>query len=214
MNQKIYSQRAQNLIEKPSGLKTDLPHGFHVTLDGNDKILTLNYGVETKVQSGVPLVLFNEVFVRLGTGKNLATLSFLNFREAENFLRDENSSPAFSLESAEITAVEVLFLEAQMNLLSSLAIALLKKSELSPEIFSPVWEQKSLVEKNQASLLLSQKLNFFLPPEKKWEVLLAEADSLSIKTASTQWSSSLYENFLRPIWGEFTGAQDIKVVAV
>lgn len=214
MNQKIYSQRAQNLIEKPAGLKTDLPHGFLVTLDKNDKILTLNYGPEEKVQSGIPLVLFNEVFVRLGIGKTLASLSFLNFREAENFLRDENSTPAFSLESAEITEVEELYIEAQLSLLSSLAIALLKKSELSPEIFSPDWEQKSLVEKNQASLLLSQKLNYFLPPEKKWEVLLAEADNLSIKTASSQWSSSNYENFLQPIFRLFTGAQDIKVIAV
>jgi hypothetical protein len=214
LNQKIYSQRAQNLIEHPVGLKTDLPFGFNVTLDANDKILTLNYGRVEKVEARVPLALFYEVFVGLGIKKNLASLSLLNFREAENFLRDENSIPSFSLESTEITAVEELFIEAQMNLLSTLAIALLKKEALSKEIFSPVWEQKSLVEKNQVTVLLSQKLNIFLPPEKKWEVLLAEADSLSIKTASSQWSSALYEKFLQPIWNEFTGAQDIKVVAV
>lgn len=208
------SQRAQNLILNPVGLNPKSPQGFTLELDNYDKILTLNYGKIEKVQEEVPLILFYEVLTILGRQRTFASLSMISFREVENFLRDENTTPAFQVSIDKQTSIESLFNEARMDLLANFAIKLLKKNPIEPEIFSPIWEKKTLVEKNQTSLLLTKKINNFLPPEKKWEILLAEAEKISIKATSAQWNSSEYEGFLGPIWREFAGAEDIKVVAV
>lgn len=199
INSEKLSQRARNILAKPSFYQANLDAKFGVKMDLSDKILTVFHSGNREELS----FLLEDVLCLFAQNKRLPELFKLNVREMESFLRDENHLPATDL------SFEELEKSLKSSIVSLVACAL--KSKLT-ERFSVLleqfqsWEKLSLVEKNRWAQELFGHLNC--------QLILAE----SLQITLSEVPAGLEEGHLEELLGELfeTGPKllSMKVVAV
>jgi hypothetical protein len=141
VNLATISKRAKGFLENPQFLKSDLLEDFQVTLDSSDKILTVYYRFHSEEVERI----FSEGLAIFSKNRNPDELWIINFREFENFLRDENHLPALDLLTPEF---EEIFIIIKISLIASI-IKLRHGTDLVNTIQTAShWENLSLVEKN------------------------------------------------------------------
>ena len=112
-----FTRRAQELLAKKEFFKATQENDFEIVLDSSDKILTVTYSnPQTEIE-----LLFREILARFSKGRLLKQALEINFRELENFLRDENHLPSFTKESTQ--KLSELLKELKLSLISSALIS-------------------------------------------------------------------------------------------
>lgn len=166
MKVNLISKRAQYYLTHPAAYNKELDDKFSVTLNEWDKVHTVFHSE----QLGTIEFIMAEVLAKFAATKNLSELWKINFREIENFLRDENHLPAISEDQTEVTEI---FLKTKILLMAGMIKALLKTD--FDNLYSTVlhWEKLTLVEKNKWSQ------SFFKPLG--WELVLSEDDLVYVK---------------------------------
>lgn len=136
------SKRALSILANPNFKKQGLDAEFVVSLDKSDKILTVFHDGK----SGEVELIFNDVLAIFAKNRSVSELWKINFREVENFLRDENHLPAFGETTSELEDI----LNFQKISLISGAIKARSGEELNI-LFEVLfdWEKLSLVAKNE-----------------------------------------------------------------
>lgn len=142
VNLSTTSKRAQEILANPRFKNADLSSEFGVTLDRSDKILTVFHNGK----SGEIELIFNDVLAIFAKNRSILDLWKINFREVENFLRDENHLPAFGDMTTEMEEI--------LNLQKIGLVAETLKTGASEEIKTLTemlfdWEKLSLVAKNE-----------------------------------------------------------------
>ncbi len=174
----------------------------------SDKILTLNYSIQNSTEAEL---LFLEAISRLSLEKPISFILNLNYRELENYLRDENHLPVFI--DSWTNSSEVSFKKVK----NSLLMALIQK-EIDPkftiEFKKRSWNKLNLVEKNQQSLSLINVLNNVFLPMKSIQLVFARNEEVSIIMNDFQLNLDVIEGLFHH---NFLGASEnssLKVVAV
>jgi hypothetical protein len=201
-----FTRRAQELLAKKEFFKATQENDFEIVLDSSDKILTVTYSnPQTEIE-----LLFREILARFSKGRLLKQALEINFRELENFLRDENHLPSFTEESTQ--KLSELLKELKLSLITS---ALISKNsafkELSTALLSG-WSGLSLVEKNQWAQRLIDEIQREL--KLSFELLWCEESTLTIKISKEQAPDLDLEAFLVKLLGGSKKLLPIKVVAV
>jgi hypothetical protein len=199
----LISQRAQSFLEKPEfyklDLKSHLQKNFAVTLDENDRILTVFH---RKNERAIETILA-EVVSKFAKNKKISELWKINFREVDSFLRDSNHLPTFSDDQV---LAEKLLQETKISLIAEAVGARLQNdiSELKMQISQ--WSELGLVAKN----LWAQKI--IAPLE--WELVLCETDSLVLTKTPEGVSPTEQLAVLQEVLGWQEASLPMKIVAV
>ena len=166
MKVNLMSQRAQAIMANPTYYLLDQSAKFTLTLSSDDKVLTTHHSEKV----GSIEFIFAEVLAKFAQNKKLSELWKINFREAENFLRDENHLPAFD---QELSLIAEIFTKTKISIIASMVKCLHRNNfeNLKNEVFH--WEKLSLVEKNKWSIEFLRPLG--------WELILSEGDLIYIK---------------------------------
>ncbi len=193
------SKRAQGILANPQFKNEELDSDFQVNLDGSDRILTVFHSGK----SGEIELIFSEALAVFAKNRTLSELWRINFREIENFLRDENHLPAF-LEEASV--LEEILRARKISL-----IAEAYKSKAGEEIYTLVemmfdWRNLSLVGKNQWAMELLKIVGS--------ELIFCDEETLSFTQASKDVAGSDLELLIQKILGGGEIVLPMKVVAV
>lgn len=165
VNLNSISNRAQHFLKNPLFYKAGLDSDFIVTVDDNDKILTVFHG---KNPDDMDFIIA-EVLAKFSENKKIQDIWKINFREIESFLRDENHLPAFTDNTLELE-----------NILASNKISLIGfavKAKLGPKAFDLFsqrknWNQLTLAAKNLWAKELLAPLG--------WQLILCEEEVLTV----------------------------------
>lgn len=160
------SKRAQAIMVNPTYYLFDKTARFCISLSHDDKVLTIHQSEEL----GSIEFIFAEVLAKFAQNKKLSELWKINFREVENFLRDENHLPAFD---HDLALVSEIFTKTKISMISGVVKSLLKNNfeNLKNEVFH--WEKLKLVEKNKWSKELLRPLG--------WQLILSEDNLIYVK---------------------------------
>lgn len=201
MEQKLVtiSKRAQAILANPQYLNSSINDSFQVTLDLSDKILTVHHSGK---QGEIELIL-SEALIVFAKNQSLNDLWKINFREVENYLRDENHLPAFS--------ADLVNLEEKLNLLkiSLIAAGLRARSKedlsrLASVVFD--WEKHSLVTKNIWARDFLAVLGF--------ELIFCDGQTLTLTKVPGEATNSDLEYLFKHLLGSVENDLPMKVVAV
>jgi hypothetical protein len=193
------SHRAQEVLSNPSFHKAGLLSDFLVTVDGDDKILTVFHG---KKAEDVHFIIA-EVLAKFSENKKILDIWKINFREIESFLRDENHLPAFTENIPE--------LEQGLNFNKISLVGSAIKAKLGPEadvLFSQRknWNQLSLAAKNQWAQKLLAPLG--------WELILCEEEVLTVTSMPESLDEAGSSQLINTILSGEESLPPMKVVAV
>ena len=160
------SKRAQSFIKSPKFFKKDTSTDFLVTIDDQDRILTVSHG---KDPDNMEFILA-EVVAKFSENKKISDIWKINFREIESFLRDENHLPAFGTDTLEIESL----------------LALIKASLVGHALKSKVKKEQNLIisQRNQWSHLSLTVQNVWAQSLVKtldWELVFCDGDKLFVK---------------------------------
>lgn len=199
VNLTTISVRAQSFLEQPKFLDTTLESEFLVTLDGSDRILTVFHNSK----KGEIELIFNESLAVFATNRTLNDLWKINFREIENFLRDENHLPALDDQSG--NPEEIL----RTQKISLIAEALKTKfgseiNTLAEMLFD--WRNLSLVAKNEWAGELLKLLSL--------ELIYCDESTLTFTGLKKEVAGSDLELLIRRIFERGEILLPMKVVAV
>ena len=195
----LLSSRSKAILSSPVFFRENLPAKFEVILDSSDRILTLvhSYGAQS-----VEFILA-EVLCLFAEKKSALQIWDIKMREIESFLRDENHIPAFG---EELLLIENLWKEVR-----AMALALVIKKKLNsalPKLLMEAhgWAGLSLVAKNHWAKTLLSPLGI--------ELILCEAETLTIKMPPRNIELEELESTLLGILGEGRKVLPVKLVAV
>jgi len=217
----LLSDRAKLLLEmaesRPSAQKVILKYSenndqswiWNFELDG-DKILTLDY---QNISANQLHLLFLECLLRMAVGKTLLYVQKINFREVENYLRDENHLTAFSV--LDLKAIESEFIIVQNSLLVCILLKNLRiEMDLDRDNLFNNWAHLSLVVKNSRAHLLINALNKILPTQNPLELTLAENATISIILNDFPMDVIILQALIDQIFRSLNLDSSLKVVAV
>ncbi len=194
LEQQLLSQKAKKFALNPSYYDKGLSEPLNIGIDQSDNILTLSHCF----QPGTVECLMIESLASLCLHKNLKYLWKIQYKELENFLRDENHIPALS--------IETIFFEAfskmrQLFIMESLKQALAHHSELNyPQ------NDSNLVELNRWGQHFSRFLN--------GELILVEGAQFNIKLNPMSMSQTDINMVFENLHGARSNWPMFKVVAV
>lgn len=193
------SKRAQGILINPQFKKDELDTDFQVTMDSGDRILTVFHSGK----SGEYELIFSEALAVFAKNRTIGELWRINFREVENFLRDENHLPAFA-EKAPVLE-EIL----RIRKISMIAEAL--RTKAGEEIYTLVevmfdWRNLSLVAKNQWALEFLKTIDS--------ELIFCDEETLTFTKTSKEVEGSDLELLVQKILGGGEIVLPMKVVAV
>ena len=199
VNLNSISKRAQSFISEPKFLNSDIPFDFEVSLDKSDKILTVFY----QGKSGDLNLLFSEALAIFSKNRPINELWKINFREIENFLRDENHLPAFQENLPEIeSALE----KVKISLIATVVKLQVGKELIELKSGISHWEKLNLVSKNTWAESFVKHLG--------WQFIFCDGGVLTVagtpSGVSNEGLQLLFEKILET--GEFV--LPVKVVAV
>ena len=142
VNLNTISKRARDFLNNPQFINAEIDSDFELILDLSGIILTVYHkGNSSEVQ-----LIFSEVLAVFAKNKTIHELWKVNFREVENFLRDENHLLAFPQPTLEfenlLNITKISMIAEGFKNLSGGKIYDLKKT-----VFD--WENLNLVAKNQ-----------------------------------------------------------------
>ncbi len=220
---KFFSNRAKLLLSEAlvNHLSTDASKDMNENNDQSwiwnfelrtedDKVLTLSY----ENHSGNQLhLLFLECLTRIASEKTILFLVKVNFREIENYLRDENHLLAFPVEDFKVYEAE--FKIIHNSLLISLLIRKLN-TELNLDMASLFknWVHLSLVVKNSQALLFVNALNKILLTNNSLQLIMAENAALTIILNDFPMDISILQGVVDEIFRSHNQDSSLKVVAV
>ncbi len=194
LEQQLLSQKAKKFALNPSYYDKGLSEPLNIGIDQSDNILTLSHCFQPETVE----CLMIESLASLCLHKNLKYLCKLQYKELENFLRDENHIPALS--------IETIFFEAfskmrQLFIMESLKQALAHHSELNyPQ------NDSNLVELNRWGQHFSRFLN--------GELILVEGAQFNIKLNPMSMSQTDINMVFENLHGARSNWPMFKVVAV
>ncbi|MGZ3789752.1 MAG: hypothetical protein ACXVLQ_14580 [Bacteriovorax sp.] len=221
MNKKIskpsssLSKRANEILSSPMhalGTVQGEDWSFEFTLEEkaefqNDKILTLKY---SNPSSDELRTLFLETLCRMLSQKTIRDLIRLGFREAENYLRDENHLPAFH--ESEISEAQECFKKAKNTLFASLLFSKIKGKYPDTET-KLAWKNLGLVEKNRHVLSIIEELNKLFSADKKLALALAEEKFITLILNDFPLEIGVLEVLFHFLFAEEEGISSFKLVA-
>jgi hypothetical protein len=193
------SKRAWGFYENPQFLNSDLLEDFEVILNDSDKILTVSH---RKYSIDIDLI-FSEAMALFSLNRTISDLWKINYREFENFLRDENHLPAFAEDA---TILEEFFVKMKISLIAS-TINFRQKTKLAllkNGIFN--WRNLSLVEKNIWSRDFLEVLG--------WTFIFCDEGTLTVANSPLFTTNESLELLLMKIFGVGELDFPLKVVAV
>lgn len=199
VNLNSISNRAQGFLKNPGHFKAGSTAAFEVTVDENDKILTVFHGENTDEVDFV----IADVLAKFSENKKIFEVWKINFREIESFLRDENHLPAFA---ENIPEIELILNNNKMTLIGSAIKAKLgSKLEI---LFSQRknWNQLTLTVKNEWAQTLTLALG--------WELILCEEDVLTVSSAPHGVDEAGLSLLINSIFSGSSSLPPMKVVAV
>lgn len=220
--QKLFSKRAQDILANP---KHALAHGsplkshqfwtWEFSLKKmkqndfqSDKILTLNY---LKHDGNILESLFLETISQMVLGRDIYFLLNLQFRELENFLRDENHLPVFDILLP--ISPEDSFKSVKNSLLATLLKYEIEKIEGAvSQLFG--WSHLSLADKNRWSRTFISHLNNLFSRVVPLQLAIAENDKMAIVMNDFPVSTEVLEVLLKLIFNSADENSSFKVVAV
>ena len=199
VNLNSISNRAQGFLKNPGHFKAGSAAAFEVTVDENDKILTVFHGENSDEVAFV----IAEVLAKFSENKKIFEVWKINFREIESFLRDENHLPAFA---ENIPEIELILNNNKMTLIGS-AIKAKLGSKLE-NLFSQRknWNQLTLAAKNEWAQTLTLALG--------WELILCEEDVLTVSSTPHGVDEAGLSLLISSIFSERESLPPMKVVAV
>ncbi len=214
--EKTFSTRARDLINRPQHMINESQKNYHVMFDSSDNILTVKFSSRPKIKNIHHNILFNEVLCRLSVGKKLEKIASFTFREIENFLRDENHLPAFDLPVEEIKELEISFINAKFAFLAACFLSNLSTDEAksSANLSTKTGFLGSLAEKNAAFDSFIALVNKRFQGKNEVEFVMFEAPVLYLKWPVETWSPLELNLFITCLLFELDVAEEIKVVAV
>ncbi len=178
-NPKINSKRAREFIAEPKHLVTN-SLGWSYQLGPinkslyDDKILTLSYSS----YSGPEIeTLMRETLSRMCVGKSVGFLIKLNFRELENYLRDENHLSVF--EADDTFSIEKSYKYIKNSLLALILWDKCKEGELQ-FLGGGHWKNLGLAEKNRNLKYLIDSINMHFSLAKPLQLVFVEKDCVSV----------------------------------
>lgn len=142
-----------------------MPVDFEVSVDENDKILTVFHG---KNADEVDFIIA-EVLAKFSENKRILDIWKINFREIESFLRDENHLPAFT---ENIPELESILGTHKISLIGFAVKSKLGASSLELVSQRKNWNQLSIAAKNEWAQKLLAPLG--------WELILCEEEVLTV----------------------------------
>ena len=193
------SQRAQSFLKNPKFFKEGKSSDFFVTIDDQDRIMTIIHGKNPEDME----FLLAEVVAKFSENKKITDVWKINFREIENFLRDENHLSAFVGDPLEIESI--------LNQIKASLIGFAFKSKVENEQMWIIsqrkkWKHLSLTAQNEWALALTKTLG--------WELIFCENNLLTVtKTPEAVDSEALSDLINTILRGEEIVAP-MKVVAV
>ena len=193
------SHRAQGLIKTPKFFKKGTSSDFLVTIDEQDRILTVTHG---KNPDDIEFILA-EVVAKFSENKNIFDIWKINFRETESFLRDENHLPAFTGDTQEIESI-LIHIKA-----SIIGFALKSKIKKEQEWIFSQWKNLnfiSLTLQNQWAQALVKVLN--------WELVFYEESILTVTNTPEGIDSETLSLLINTILSGEEMIPPVKVVAV
>ena len=164
-NLNTMSQRAQSFIRTPKFYKESALKDFLVTMDDQDRIITVFHG---KNPDNLEFILA-EVVAKFSENKKISDVWKINFRASESFLRDENHLPAFGGDTQEI---ESLLTQVKVNLVGSAFKSKVIKEQKYIISQRKKWSQLSLTSQNEWAQSLVRTLD--------WELIFCEGDNLFV----------------------------------
>ena len=193
------SHRAQSFIKTPKFFKKGASPDFLVTIDDQDRILTVSHG---KNPDDIEFILA-EVVAKFSENKNIFDIWKINFRETESFLRDENHLPAFTGDTQEIESI-LIHIKA-----SIIGFALKSKIKKEQEWIFSQWKNLnfiSLTLQNQWAQALVKVLN--------WELVFYEESILTVTNTPEGIDSETLSLLINTILSGEEMIPPVKVVAV
>lgn len=199
VNLNSISKRAQHFLKNPVFYKAELNSDFEVSVDDNDKILTVFHG---KNPEDVDFIIA-EVLAKFSENKKIQDIWKINFREIESFLRDENHLPAFSENIPEVD-----------NILTSTKISLIgfavkaKLGSKAKDLFSQRknWNQLTLAAKNVWAKELLAPLG--------WQLILCEEEVLTVTSVPPGVDEAGLSHLIHTVLSGAESLPPMKVVAV
>lgn len=210
-NLKKLSNRSERLLQSASQQTEQLSH-YEVKLDMSDKFLTLLYPAKSVEHPPELYLVINETICTLMKHKDLNQLSLFSFREAENFLRDENHLPAFGTGTDLEREAESLFIRSKWSFFSAGLMAFAKKHNW--KIRETNVPGETYANKNADFATLFSLLKKAFTRGEKLHFVLWEDDTLFVKTEDPSWSADELTAFFQAISRAFELGPAIKVVAV
>lgn len=210
---KINSKRAHDFIIRPK-YHTGTSLGWTYTLDSkiepllDDKFLTLAYSNPSanEIEN-----LLHESLSRMSIGKTVGFLNKMNFRELENYLRDENHLPVFEKEDS--ISIEKSYRYIKNSLL---ALVLWDKCGASKLQFldQGAWKKLGLVEKNRNIEKLVSLINSYFSQTKSLELVFVEKDSVSVIVNDFPMDLEVLEIVINEFVNFIEEDSSVKLVAV
>lgn len=172
---------------------------FEVTVDENDKILTVFHG---KNADEVDFIIA-EVLAKFSENKKIGDIWKINFREIESFLRDENHLPAFTENIPE--------LESILNSNKISLIGFTVKAKLGPVVFELIsqrknWNMLSIAAKNEWAQKILAPLG--------WELILCEEEVLTVTSTPSGVDEAGLSLLISTILSGVDSLLPMKLVAV
>lgn len=165
VNPNEISQRAQTFIKVAKFFKQGLPGDFQVSIDEQDKITAVFHG---KNSNDIEFILA-EVLAKFSVNKKILEVWKINFREIENFLRDENHLQAFT---GDMDKIESIFIKLKAGLIGfAVKVKLDNHQEWSISQRRKGISQ-SLTAQNEWAQILIRPLG--------WELVLCEKSILTV----------------------------------
>lgn len=193
------SLRAQSFINAPKFFIEGLPSDFMVTVDAHDRILTLSHG---KNPDSIEFILA-EVVAKFSENMKISDVWKINFREIENFLRDENHLPAFGGDTQEM---ESLLTQMKAELIGLAFKAKLEKQYKWIISQRKDWNQLTLTAQNEWAQILIKALG--------WELVLCEGSILTVTNTPSGVDAESLSLLLNTILSGEEMNLPMKVVAV
>lgn len=199
VNLTTISKRAQGILTNSQFQKSDLTSDFEVTLDSSDRILTVFHSGK----AGEIELILSEALAVFAKNRTIADLWKINFREVENFLRDENHLPAFTESIPEMEKI--------LNIRKISLIAEALKTKAGEEVYTLIemifdWRNLSLVAKNQWAM---EFLNIIGS-----ELIFCDGETLTFTKVPKDVPGSDLELLVQRILGGGEIVLPMKVVAV
>lgn len=194
------SKRAQDLLEKKAFFKNELSETFEVSLGAGDKILTVFHGNKKNNL----IFIFSEALSLFSKNFYAHEIWKINFREIENYLRDDNDLLAFPNVKKE--ELEEVFEEIKLSLIAKIIEEKLANNLQPLQATLNKWESLSLVAKNTWGMELFKNLG--------WDLVYCDKETLTVTNLQKGVGEKTAERLLNLILKREERGLPFKVVAV